>query len=73
MCSLLRSPGNPACHMTGNEQLLLPRRIPGGILHPKSLRTLKEKKTIFYPFAFIIYNTKPIGHQVLNPFPYQLY
>ncbi|XP_057421303.1 uncharacterized protein LOC130715242 [Lotus japonicus] len=62
---LLRSPGNPACHMTGNEQLLLPRRIPGGILHPKSLRTLKEKKTIFYPFAFIIYNTKPIGHQDL--------
>jgi len=47
--------------------------MSGGILHAKSLRTLKEKKTIYYPFAFIIYNTKPVGHQVLKYFLCQLY
>lgn len=59
--------------MTGNEHLVMPRRISGGILHAKSLRTLKEKKTVYYPFAFIIYNTKPVGHQVVKYFPSQLY
>lgn len=66
MCSLLSSPRNSVRHMTSNEHLMMPRRMSGGILHAKSLRTLKEKKTIYYPFAFIIYNTKPIGHQVLK-------
>ncbi|RDX91133.1 hypothetical protein CR513_26927, partial [Mucuna pruriens] len=61
---LLSSPRNPVHHMTSNEHLM-PRRMSGGILHAKSLRTLKEKKTVYYPFAFIIYNTKPIGHQDL--------
>ncbi|XP_019446403.1 PREDICTED: uncharacterized protein LOC109349844 [Lupinus angustifolius] len=59
----LRSCRNRSHHMTGNEHLLMPRRMSGGILHAKSLRTLKEKKTIYFPFAFIIYNTKPVGHQ----------
>lgn len=68
MCSLPRSPRNPVHHMTGNEHLMMPRRMSGGILHAKSLRALKEKKTISYPAAFIIYNTKPVGHQVLKPF-----
>lgn len=32
----------------------------------KSLRVLKEKKAICYPFSFIVYNAKPVGHQVPN-------
>ncbi|KAK7399013.1 hypothetical protein VNO78_10188 [Psophocarpus tetragonolobus] len=62
---LLSSPRNPVRRMASNEHLMMPRRMSGGILHAKSLRTLKEKKTVYYPFAFIIYNTKPIGHQDL--------
>ncbi|XP_014509165.1 uncharacterized protein LOC106768496 isoform X1 [Vigna radiata var. radiata] len=62
---LLSSPRNPVHRMTSNEHLMMPRRMSGGILHAKSLRTLKEKKTVYYPFAFIIYNTKPLGHQDL--------
>ncbi|KAG5030118.1 hypothetical protein AAZX31_05G210200 [Glycine max] len=62
---LLSSPRNPARYMRSNEHLMMPRRISGGILHAKSLRTLKEKKTVCYPFAFIIYNTKPVSHQDL--------
>ncbi|XP_020215510.1 uncharacterized protein LOC109799381 isoform X2 [Cajanus cajan] len=62
---LLSSLRNPVHHMTSNEHLMMPRRMSGGILHAKSLRTLKEKKTVYYPFAFIIYNTKPVGHQDL--------
>lgn len=73
MCSLLSSPRNPVHRMTSNEHLMMPRRMSGGILHAKSLRTLKEKKTVYYPFAFIIYNTKPLGHQVLKYFPCQLH
>lgn len=68
MYSFLRSPGNPVLHLTGTEHLI-PRRISGGILHTKSLRRLKEKKSIYYPFAFIIYNTKPVGHQVIKWLP----
>ncbi|XP_027340445.1 uncharacterized protein LOC113853926 isoform X2 [Abrus precatorius] len=62
---LLLSFRNPVHHATGNEHLMMPRRMSGGILHAKSLRTLKEKKTVYYPIAFIIYNTKPVGHQDL--------
>lgn len=61
----LRSPRNPVHHLTNNEQLLMPRRMSGGLLNGKILRTLKEKKTIYYPLALIMYNTKPIGHQDL--------
>jgi len=42
----------------------MPRRMSGGLLNGKILRTLKEKKTIYYPLALIMYNTKPVGHQV---------
>ncbi|XP_061994425.1 uncharacterized protein LOC133712334 [Rosa rugosa] len=41
------------------------KKFSGGILHTKGLRTLKEKKAICYPFSFILYNAKPIGHQDL--------
>ncbi|XP_061371138.1 uncharacterized protein LOC133313747 isoform X2 [Gastrolobium bilobum] len=59
------SSSNPVHHITSNEHLMMPRRMSGGILHAKSLRTLKEKTTLYYPIAFIIYNTKPVGHQDL--------
>lgn len=64
--SFLRSHGNPADHLTSNEQLMMPRRMVGGILNAKSLKMLKEKITINYIFAFVLYNTKPAGHQVIK-------
>ncbi|XP_054782086.1 uncharacterized protein LOC129289342 isoform X2 [Prosopis cineraria] len=56
---------NPEHQLMGDKHLVMPRRISGEILHTKSIRTLKEKKSIYYPFSFILYNTKPIGHQDL--------
>lgn len=53
-------------HMKTNEHLTTHKRLFGGLLHSQNLRTLKEKKTICYPLSFIVYNTKPVGHQVLN-------
>lgn len=47
------------------EHLMTCRRIFGGILHAKSLRTPKMKRAICYPFSFIIRNSKPVGHQDL--------
>ena len=70
VCSFLRSCRNPVHNWTSNEQLMITRRSVGGILNAKSLKTLKEKITIYYPFSFIFYNTKPIGHQVVNAFCY---
>lgn len=66
MCSFLRVHRNLVHHLTSNEQLMIPRRMSYGILNAKSLKTLKEKVTINYPFAFIFYNTKPVGHQVVK-------
>ncbi|EOY30581.1 Uncharacterized protein TCM_037740 isoform 2 [Theobroma cacao] len=48
-----------------SEHLRTCQRISGGILLAKSLRTLKMKRAICYPFSFIVYNTKPVGHQDL--------
>ncbi|KAF7819735.1 putative transmembrane protein [Senna tora] len=62
---LLRSQRNPEHQLIGNEHMMTPRRMSGGIVNSESLRTLKEKKTIYCPFAFIICNTKPVGHQDL--------
>lgn len=53
-------------HSRTSEHLTTNRRSFGGILHNQSLRTLKEKKTICYPISFVVYNTKPVGHQVIN-------
>lgn len=66
MCRFLRSYRNPEHHLIGNEHLLMPRRMSGGILDARSLRTLEEKKTLYYPFAYIICNTKPVAHQVVK-------
>ncbi|KAA8523204.1 hypothetical protein F0562_009627 [Nyssa sinensis] len=52
-------------HLRVGEHVTTNKRIFGAILHTKSLQTLGEKKTICYPFSFIIHNTKPVGHQDL--------
>jgi hypothetical protein len=43
---------------------LMRRRITGGVLDINSLRTLKGRRDLFYPFSLILHNTKPVGHQV---------
>ncbi|OMP05522.1 hypothetical protein CCACVL1_01872 [Corchorus capsularis] len=48
-----------------SEHLSACQRVFGGILHAKSLWTLKMKRGICYPFSFIVCNTKPVGHQDL--------
>lgn len=55
--------GNPPGHLS-NEVIMMRKKICGGVLDRHSLRMLGEKKDIFYPFSLILYNTKPIGHQV---------
>uniref|UniRef100_A0A2P2JRD7 Uncharacterized protein MANES_16G106300 n=1 Tax=Rhizophora mucronata TaxID=61149 RepID=A0A2P2JRD7_RHIMU len=42
------------------------KKISGGILHLKSLKTLKMRRAICYPFSLILHNTKPVGHQVVE-------
>lgn len=49
-----------------SEQIMARRGIIGGILHSKNLRTLKLRRTIYYPFAIILHNSKPVGHQVIQ-------
>lgn len=65
-CSSLQTHGDPENQLIGDKHLMMPRRMSGGILNAMSIRTFKEKKTIYYPFSFIIYNTKPVGHQVVK-------
>ncbi|KAL0015634.1 hypothetical protein SO802_002703 [Lithocarpus litseifolius] len=52
-------------HSRVSEHSMTCKRTFGGILHAKSLRMLKERKAICYPFFFIVHNTKPVGHQDL--------
>ncbi|POO00581.1 ephrin type-B receptor [Trema orientale] len=52
-------------HLRTGEHFMTHKRCFGRFLHTNSLRVLKEKKSIFYPFSFIVYNTKPVGHQDL--------
>ncbi|XWS72125.1 hypothetical protein CRYUN_Cryun02cG0013400 [Craigia yunnanensis] len=47
------------------EDISICKKIYEGILHAKSLRTLKMKRAICYPFSFMVCNTKPVGHQDL--------
>ncbi|RWR73679.1 hypothetical protein CKAN_00198100 [Cinnamomum micranthum f. kanehirae] len=56
--------GNPPGHLS-NEVTMMRKKICGGVLDTYSLRMLREKKDIFYPFSLILYNTKPVGHQDL--------
>ncbi|XP_048442669.1 uncharacterized protein LOC103943935 isoform X2 [Pyrus x bretschneideri] len=56
---------NPFDHLRLIDHWMSQKRISGGILLSKSLRTFKEKKVICYPFSFVVYNGKPVGHQDL--------
>lgn len=53
-------------HTSVSEPLMGRKRFFGGILQNKNLRAMKEKKSICYPFSFLIRNVKPVGHQVYN-------
>ncbi|KAJ4839310.1 hypothetical protein Tsubulata_018121 [Turnera subulata] len=37
----------------------------GGIIDANTLRTLHEKRDLFFLISFIVHNTKPVGHQDL--------
>lgn len=56
---------DPPDDLRVGEHSMTCKRNFGGILHAKSLRRLKQKKAICFPFSFIVYNTKPVGHQDL--------
>jgi hypothetical protein len=67
ICSLHRIHRvDPPDDLRVGEHSMTSKRNFGGILHAKSLRMLKQKKAICYPFSFIVYNTKPVGHQVVK-------
>ncbi|KAJ4951975.1 hypothetical protein NE237_028807 [Protea cynaroides] len=51
--------------MRSTESIMVKRKICGGVLNAYSLRMFEEKKHLFYPFSFIVHNTKPVGHQDL--------
>jgi hypothetical protein len=46
------------------KDALMRKRITGGVLDSNSLRTLKDRRDLFYPFSLILHNSKPVGHQV---------
>jgi hypothetical protein len=46
------------------KDALMRKRITGGVLDSNSLRTLRDRRDLFYPFSLILHNTKPVGHQV---------
>jgi hypothetical protein len=46
------------------KDALMRKRITGGILDSNTLRTLKDRRDLLYPFSLILHNTKPVGHQV---------
>ncbi|KAK4753990.1 hypothetical protein SAY87_002094 [Trapa incisa] len=52
-------------HRRAERKSFAHKKIHGGVLHAKSLRTVKEKNMICYPMSFVLYNTKPLGHQDL--------
>jgi hypothetical protein len=47
------------------KDALMRKRITGGILDSNTLRTLKDRRDLLYPFSLILHNTKPVGHQDL--------
>jgi hypothetical protein len=44
------------------------RRIGGGIVDVVALRSLEDRKDVFYPTQFVMTNLKPIGHHVRSTF-----
>ncbi|KAM0070543.1 hypothetical protein Hdeb2414_s0001g00014361 [Helianthus debilis subsp. tardiflorus] len=47
------------------EKNIIQKRSYGRILDLNSLQGFNEKRDIFFPFSFVIHNTKPVGHQDL--------
>ncbi|XP_028058904.1 uncharacterized protein LOC114262730 isoform X2 [Camellia sinensis] len=47
-----------------SENLSKQMKIYGGIVDTNSVNMIEEKN-IYYPFSFIMHNTKPVGHQDL--------
>ncbi|KAM1605440.1 uncharacterized protein LOC126596812 [Malus sylvestris] len=56
---------NSSEHLRLIDHWMSQKRFSGGILHSKNLRTFKENKAICYPYSFVVYNGKPVGHQDL--------
>ncbi|XP_010267092.1 PREDICTED: uncharacterized protein LOC104604458 [Nelumbo nucifera] len=53
----------PSC--LSSENIMIHKRLYGKILNTYSIQMLQERKDIFYPFSFIVHNTKPVGQQDL--------
>ncbi|KAL8209856.1 hypothetical protein R6Q57_006588 [Mikania cordata] len=47
------------------EKNIIQKSSYGRILDLSSLQAFEEKRDIFFPFSFLIHNTKPVGHQDL--------
>ncbi|KAK1417918.1 hypothetical protein QVD17_27054 [Tagetes erecta] len=68
---LRNNPANDAREFTSliqhrnPEKIILQKRSYGRILDLTSLQAFYEKRDIFFPFSFLIHNTKPVGHQDL--------
>ncbi|CAN1219127.1 hypothetical protein LINPERPRIM_LOCUS1524 [Linum perenne] len=48
-----------------SESCVKRTKTHGYVIDADSLKTLEEKRDIFYILSFIVYNTKPVGHQDL--------
>lgn len=65
LCSFLNShPENSTNQLRVSKPLLVHKKMTGGTIQAKNLEMVKEKKTMGYPFSFVLYNTKPVAHQV---------
>ncbi|KAJ9555936.1 hypothetical protein OSB04_010550 [Centaurea solstitialis] len=49
----------------GADDNMTQKKSYGRVLDINSLRTLKEKRDVFFPLTFILHNAKPVGHQDL--------
>ncbi|KAK1365313.1 Protein diaphanous 1 like [Heracleum sosnowskyi] len=58
-------PNNSTNQLGVGKPLLVQKKMIGGTIHAKNLEMVKEKKTMGYPFSFVLYNTKPVAHQDL--------
>ncbi|KAL1808836.1 hypothetical protein ACET3Z_025826 [Daucus carota] len=57
------SPRNSTSQLRISKPLLVHKKMISATVHAKNLEMVKEKKTICYPFSFVLYNTKPVAHQ----------
>ena len=47
-----------------SEYLTRQKRSYGAILDIDNIRSLEEKRDLFFPLILVLHNTKPVGHQV---------